>query len=81
MDIVRPDLLIFSRACEALLSAAREPELSQDEKNFLLYYAAELVKRYGQPLKSHSDHPQLPLPITTARPSEQSSSPTSPQMQ
>ena len=43
---IRPDLQTFARACERLLSLGLDPELSPDEKNFVMYYAAELVNKF-----------------------------------
>jgi hypothetical protein len=81
MPIIRPDLQTFARACERLLSVGLGPELSQDEKQFVLYYAAELVKQFGHAPNGHENDVQLLLPIVPASPSEQSASPISPQTQ
>jgi hypothetical protein len=81
VHILRPDLLTLARACEHLLSRGADPKLSQEEKEFVLYYAAELIKQFGQAPNGHANDVQLMLPIVTATPSEQSASPTSPQMQ
>jgi hypothetical protein len=63
--ILRRDLQTFARACETFLSIGLAPELSPEEKNFVLYYVAELVSRFGQPVPVSTDHSQLPLPIGT----------------
>jgi hypothetical protein len=78
--IIRPDLQTFARGCERLLSVGLDPQLSQEEKQFVLYYAAELVKHFGQTHHVRANDLQLKLPIV-ATPSEQSASPISPQTQ
>jgi hypothetical protein len=70
--IIRPDLQTFARGCERLLSVGLDPQLSQEERQFVLYYAAELVKQFGQPANGPTNDVQLKLPIVTARPTERS---------
>ena len=72
MYIIRPDLQTFARGCERLLSVGLDPQLSQEEKQFVLYYAAELVKQFGQPANGPTNDVHLKLPIVTARPTERS---------
>lgn len=77
MHIIRPDLQTFARACERLLSTGVEPELSQDEKNFVMYYAAELVNKFGTAQHGHTDHDTLASNVvdrqgSPPRPTEQS---------
>ena len=63
MEILRRDLQAFARACERLLAVGLDPELSPDEKQFMLYYAGELVNTFGQSRQGHTDHSQLHLPM------------------
>ena len=72
MYIIRPDLQTFARGCERLLSVGLDPQLSQEETQFVLYYAAELVKQFGQPAHGPMNDVQLKLPIVPARPTERS---------
>ena len=65
MNILRPDLLSFARASERLLATDLEAELSHDEKNFVLYYANELLHKFAATVNRHADHPQLSLPEVT----------------
>ena len=81
MQHIRPDLQTFARGCERLLSVGLGPELSDEEKQFVLYYAAELVQQFGQSPNSRANAAQLRLPIVSATPNEQSASPISPQTQ
>ena len=78
MYIIRPDLQTFARACERLLSLGLEPELSQDEKHFVMYYAAELVNKFETSPNAHTDHDNLASNAVDRqgappRPTEQSS--------
>jgi hypothetical protein len=61
MHIIRPDLQALARACERLLANGEEPALSEDEKNFVLYYAAELVNRFGKPVNGQLLNPLEPV--------------------
>jgi hypothetical protein len=56
---IRPDLQTFARACERLLSLGLEPELSPDEKEFVMYYAAELVNKFGISHNEDTHHDNL----------------------
>ena len=77
---IRSDLQTLARACERLLSLELEPELSHDERNFLLYYASELIHKFGKPLNGHTHH-SVDRNALETMPTEQSSSPTAPQTQ
>ena len=48
MHPIRSDLQTLARACERLLAHVEEPALSEDEKNFVLYYASELINTFGK---------------------------------
>ena len=72
MHILRPDLQTFARACERLLSVGLDPELSQEQRQFVLYYAAELVRQFGQAANARGNDVQLELPIGMTRTAEQS---------
>jgi hypothetical protein len=79
---IRSDLQTLARACERLLSLELEPELSHDERNFLLYYASELVNKFGKPLNGHNHtHQSADDNLNGLEPTqtERSASPTTPQ--
>jgi len=42
----REDLQSYGRACEHLLSADLEPRLTQEQQNFIIYYANELLNKF-----------------------------------
>ena len=78
MHIIRPDLQTLARACEHLLANAEELNLSEDEKHFVLYYAAELVNKFGKPINGHSHQTHQSVIRNALEPTqtEQSASPT-----
>jgi len=41
----REDLQLYGRACEHLLSDL-EPTLTQEQQNFIIYYANELLNKF-----------------------------------
>lgn len=52
---LRTELQMYAGVCEALLSSVLDPELTQEEKNFILYYAKELFQKF-----SHHNGHRLP---------------------
>jgi len=42
----REDLQLYGRACEHFLSADLEPTLTQEQQNFIIYYANELLNKF-----------------------------------
>ena len=46
MDPLRKELQVYASACERLLSSHLQPDLTQEEKDLIVYYADELAHKY-----------------------------------
>jgi hypothetical protein len=47
MALLREELQTYTRVCETLLSAVLEPELTEEERDLIMYYANELLQKFG----------------------------------
>jgi hypothetical protein len=54
MHLIRQEVRNLARACEELLSHQLQPQLTEEEQEFIVYYVNELSRTFGQkPLALH----------------------------
>ena len=53
MTLSDEELRAYGRACEHLLSTALEPVLTKEQKEYVIYYANEVLNKFD-PTRQHS---------------------------